>query len=91
MTAEKALQIHLEEMDFSDIEANADYHSRLILSIIKPYINKDLQEKNDELIKINLDLIQENVNMSQAKSDAKYYRQQLEDKQIKKNIRNGTK
>lgn len=44
MTIEEALQIHLEEMDFTDIEKNADYHSRLIVNILRPYFSDDYNE-----------------------------------------------
>ena len=46
---ERALQIHLEEMDFSDIEDNADYHARLIGNIVRPYIKEDYIEENKKL------------------------------------------
>lgn len=44
-SADEAMKIHFEEMDFSDIEENAAYHARLTVSVLAPYINKDLQKE----------------------------------------------
>lgn len=44
---DESLTIHLEEMDFSDLPKDADYHARLIRTIVLGVIEKHNKFERD--------------------------------------------